>query len=71
MYRFMTVCCLSQSEVSTDNRKVSTFFAFHHVRFRCCYRSYLDRFLIEKFLVFWRDGRLRELVAHEGSAVIN
>ena len=31
----------------------------------------LDRFLIEKFLVFWRDGRLREVVAHEGSAVIN
>ena len=26
--------------------------------------------LTEKFLVFWRDGRLRE-VAHEGSAVIN
>ena len=38
-------CCLSQSEVSTDNGKVSTFFAFQHVRCRCCYRSYLDRFL--------------------------
>ena len=32
---------------------------------------YLRLFKIEKFLVFWRDGRLRELVAHEGSAVIN
>ena len=41
-------CCLSQSEVSIDNRKVSTFFAFQHVRCRCCYRSYLERFLIEK-----------------------
>ena len=43
---FVNFCCLSQSEVSTDNRKVSTFFAFQHVRYRCCYRSYLDRFLI-------------------------
>ena len=42
---FVNFCCLSQSEVSTDNRKVSTFFAFQHVRYRCCYRSYLDRFL--------------------------
>ena len=29
---FVNFCCLSQSEVSTDNRKVSTFFAFQHVR---------------------------------------
>ena len=42
MYCFMKFC---QSEVSTDNRKVSTFFAFQHVRCCCCYRSYLDRFL--------------------------
>ena len=49
MNRFMKFCCcLSQSEVSTDNRKVSTFFAFQHVRWRCCYRSYLDRFLNSK-----------------------
>ena len=46
LWSFVNFCCLSQSEVSTDNRKVSTFFAFQHVRCRCCYRSYLDRFLI-------------------------
>ena len=45
LWSFVNFCCLSQSEVSTDNRKVSTFFAFQHVRCRCCYRSYLDRFL--------------------------
>ena len=44
-WSFVNFCCLSQSEVSTDNRKVSTFFAFQHVRCRYCYRSYLDRFL--------------------------
>ena len=44
---FVNFCCLSQSDVSTDNRKVSTFFAFQHVRCRCCYRSQLDRFLKE------------------------
>ena len=51
MYRFMKFVnfwCLSQSEVSTDNRKVSTFFAFQHVRCRGCYRCYLDRFLNEE-----------------------
>ena len=42
---FVNFCCLSQSEVSTDNRKVSTFFAFQHAHCYCCYRSYLDRFL--------------------------
>ena len=46
LWSFVNCCCLSQSEVSTDNGKVSTFFAFQHVRCRCCYRSYLDRFLI-------------------------
>ena len=46
LWSFVNFCCLSQSEVSTDNRKVSTFFAFQHVRCRYCYRSYLDRFLI-------------------------
>ena len=45
LWRFVNFCCLSQSEVSTDNRKVSTFFPFQHVHCRCCYRSYLDRFL--------------------------
>ena len=45
LWSFVNFCPLSQSEVSTDNRKVSTFFAFQHVRCRCCYRSYLDRFL--------------------------
>ena len=45
LWSFVNFCYLSQSEVSTDNRKVSTFFAFQHVRSRCCYRSYLDRFL--------------------------
>ena len=46
LWSFVNFCCLSQSEASTDNRKVSTFFAFQHVRCRCSYRSYLDRFLI-------------------------
>ena len=46
LWSFVNFCCLSQSEVSTDNRKVSTFLAFQIVRCRCCYRSYLDRFLI-------------------------
>ena len=54
LWSFVNFCCLSQSEVSTDNRKVSTFFAFQHVRCRCCYRSYLDRFLIISFLLFLR-----------------
>ena len=45
LWSFVNFCCLSQSEVSTDNRKVSAFFVFQHVRCRCCYRSYLDRFL--------------------------
>ena len=51
LWSFVNFCCLSQSEVSTDNRKVSTFFAFQHVRCRCCYRSYLDRFLNQKFFL--------------------
>ena len=46
LWSFVNFCCLSQSEVSTGDRKVSTFFAFQNVRCRCCYRSYLDRFLI-------------------------
>ena len=46
LWSFVNCCCLSQSEVSTDSRIVSTFFAFQHVRCRCCYRCYLDRFLI-------------------------
>ena len=49
LWSFVNFCCLSQSEVSTDNGKVSTFFAFQHVRCRRCYRSYLDRFLIQNF----------------------
>ena len=40
LWSFVNFCCLSQSEVSTDNRKVGTFFAFQHVHCRCCYRSY-------------------------------
>ena len=44
----LTFAVLSQSKVSTDNRKVSTHFAFQHVLCRCCYRSYLDRFLKKK-----------------------
>ena len=34
LWSFVNFCCLSQSEVSRDNRKVSTFFAFQHVRCR-------------------------------------
>ena len=60
-------CCLSQSEVSTDKRKVSTFFAFQHVRCRCCYRSYLDRFLMksEYFTLLPNDfrGSLQSFIA--------
>ena len=44
LWSFVNFCCLSQSEVNTDNRKVSTFFGFQHVCCRYCYRSYLDRF---------------------------
>ena len=46
LWSFVNFCFFSQSEVSTDNRQVSTFFAFQHERCRCCYRSYLERFLI-------------------------
>ena len=60
-------CCLSQSEVSTDKRKVSTFFAFQHVRCRCCYRSYLDRFLMKSkyFTLLPNDfrGSLQSFIA--------
>ena len=45
LWSFVNFCCLSQSELNTDNRKVSTFFAFLHVRCRCCYRPYLDPLL--------------------------
>ena len=45
LWSFVNFCFLSQSEVSTDNRKVITFFAFQHVRCRCCYRPYLDPLL--------------------------
>ena len=45
LWSFVNFCCLSQSEVSTDSRKVITFFAFQHVRCRCCYRPYLDPLL--------------------------
>ena len=48
LWSFVNFCCLSQSEVSTDNRKVSNFFTFQHVRCRYCYRCYLDRFLIRQ-----------------------
>ena len=48
LWSFVNFCCLSQSEVSTDNRKVSTFLAFQHVRCHCCYRSYLDCYLKKK-----------------------
>ena len=61
LWSFVNFCCLSQSEVSTDNRKVSTFFAFHHVRCRCCYRSHLDRFLISA----WRFVPNTEVVSGE------
>jgi len=54
LWSFVNFCRLSQSEVSTDNRKVSTFFAFQHVRCRCCYRSYLDRFLMNWMLAFMK-----------------
>ena len=52
LWSFVNFCCLSQSEVNTDNRKVlSTFFAFQHVCCRGCYRSYLDHFLKERFRI--------------------
>jgi len=69
LWSFVNFCCLSQSEVSTDNRKVSTIFAFQHVRCRCCYRSYLDRFLKRysifiHLFIFYRnkDQMVRKLV---------
>ena len=57
LWSFVNFCCLSQSEVSTDDRKVSTFFAFQQVRCRCCYRSYLDRFLNNKSLNLHRKAK--------------
>ena len=51
MYRFMKFCqplLFKPIRSNTDNRKVSTFFTFQHVRCRCCYRSYMDRFLKTK-----------------------
>ena len=42
LWSFVNFCCLSQSEVNTDNRKVSTFFAFQHVRCRCMLLSFLS-----------------------------
>ena len=45
LWSFVNFCCLSQSAVSTDNRKVSNFFAFQHLLCRCRNQSYMDRFL--------------------------
>ena len=47
-------CFMKFFNLSTDNRKVSTFYAFQHVCCCCCYRSPLDRFLIilYKYLSF-------------------
>ena len=69
-WSFVNFCCLSQSEVSTDNRKVSTFFAFHNVRCRCCYRFYLDRFLIRYGESIWpgtspRQTELNTLIGNQ------
>ena len=57
LWSFVNFCCLSQSEVqSTENRKVSTFFALQHVRCRCCYRSYLDHFLMSSYQMGWCEN---------------
>ena len=42
LWSFDNFCCWSQSEVSTDKRKASTFFAFQHVRCRSVL-SFLSR----------------------------
>ena len=44
--RFLVLTNFDQSqELKTTAKKSLQFFAFQHVRCRCCYRSYLDRFL--------------------------
>ena len=58
LWSFVNFYCLIQSEVNTENRKVSTFFAFQHVRCHCCYCSYLDRFLITS--LFATNVKLKE-----------
>ena len=72
LWSFVNFCCSSQSEVSTDNRKVSNSFAFQHVPCRCCYRSYLDRFLIwitATLHTFWYTSllSLHQPLRHENS----
>ena len=43
---FLVLTNFDQSqELKTTAKKSLQFFAFQHVRCRCCYRSYLDRFL--------------------------
>ena len=59
---FVNFCCFSQSEVSTDNSKVSTFFAFQQVHCRCCYSSYLDRSLNTKSSLSLSKIKLKSLV---------
>ena len=46
---FVNVCCLSQSEVSTDNRKGSTFFCIPTCSLPLLLSFNLDRFLITLF----------------------
>ena len=46
---FLVLTNFDQSqELKTTAKKSLQFFAFQHVRCRCCYRSYLDRFLNNK-----------------------
>ena len=58
LWSFVNFCCLSQSKVSTDNRKVSIFLAFQHVRCRCCYRSYLRRGSTQVSTVLRKSARV-------------
>ena len=68
LWSFVNFCCLSQSDVNTDNRKVNTFFAFQHVRCRCCYRSYLDRFLSSRVVfTFWPHPNWPVMSGHKSA----
>ena len=45
LWSFMNFYCLSKSELRTNSRKVGT--CLHSIaRCRCCFRPYLDRFII-------------------------
>ena len=69
LWSFVNFCCLSQSEVSTDNRKVSTFLAFQHVRCHALLLSFLSGLLLKvaehSFGSLW-EYVICQIMAREG-----